>query len=99
MAIIRNELEHKYLKLHEMLIGRGEGRTPDPAFNRDRIAFSISRREFEIETLSLLRRARAAIMYLTFAVRLEEQRRDRERSATALSIPVVSDMWSDEWKI
>jgi hypothetical protein len=68
LAVIRNELEHKYLKLHEMMVGLNEGRTPEPAHNRDRLAYSMSRREFEQETVTLLRRARAALMYLAFAV-------------------------------
>lgn len=99
IATIRNELEHKYLKLHEMMVGLDEGRTPEPAYNRDRLAYSMSRREFEHATLALIRRARAALMYLAFAVRFEEERRDRERKGQGLTMPVVSDVWEDDWKV
>lgn len=99
IAAIRNELEHKYLKLHEMMVDRDEGRTPEPAFNRDRLAYSISRREFEQEALALLRRARAALLYLAFAVRFEEERRDQQRKGKGLTMPVITDVWEDDWKI
>lgn len=98
IATVRNELEHKYLKLHDMMVRTTEGRTPEPSHDRDRLAFSMNRREFERETVVLLQRARAALLYLTFAIRFEEERRDRERSENRVTMPVVSDVWEDEWK-
>ena len=97
-ATIRNELEHKYLKLHDMMVRATEGRTSEPAHDRDRLAFSMNRREFERETLVLLRRARAALLYLSFAIRFEEERRDREAAGDRIAMPVISGVWEDEWK-
>jgi hypothetical protein len=98
IATIRNELEHKYLKLHEMMVHPKEGRTPEAAFDRDRFAYSMKRREFEREAVALLRRARAALLYVSFAIRLEEERRDQERAGNGVAMPVISDVWKDEWK-
>lgn len=99
IATIRNELEHKYLKLHEMMVGLDQGRNPEPAHDHDRLAYSMSRRELENETLALLRRTRAGLMYVAFAVRLEEDRRDRERDSGGLNVSVISDVWEDDWKV
>jgi len=98
-ASVRNELEHKYLKLHEILVGRPKGRVKKSSFDHDRLAYSMSRSDFEDETLALLRRGRSALIYLTFAVRVEEARKEVERGKKGvLTMPVLTDAWEDDWK-
>ena len=99
MAEMRHELEHKYLKLHEIgpqQPGRSRGSGSPEG---DRLAYSVSRREFEQSALRLLQRARSAMIYLVFAIRLEEQRRAEMRSPATINLPVMTDVLADEWKV
>ncbi|MGY3235627.1 tetratricopeptide (TPR) repeat protein [Bradyrhizobium sp. USDA 4448] len=92
LYIIRNCLEHSYLKVHEMLI---------PLTNRedmwlDRLAFSVQREDFFRRTLRVLRLARAALIYLSLGMHHEE--RQRPSSPNSLMMPMFLDTWEDEWK-
>ncbi|MEN6393041.1 MAG: LA2681 family HEPN domain-containing protein, partial [Anaerolineaceae bacterium] len=62
LYIIRNHLEHKYLKIHEMLIQR-----PDDSLSDD-LAYSIERKDFEHKTIKLLRMVRNSLIYLSLAI-------------------------------
>lgn len=98
MAEIRQELEHKYLKLHEYhhgVMGRVE-RHGD--VSHDRLAYSLGRTEFVDRALQLARLVRAALIYLVFAVRIEEQDRATARPAQMLTVPMDVPVWDDEWK-
>lgn len=79
-----------------VMVGTEGGRTPDPAYDTDRLAYSMKRQDFERETVALLRRARAALLCVSFAIRLDEGRRDRDHGVV---MPVISDAWEDEWKV
>jgi hypothetical protein len=93
LYIIRNCLEHSYLKVHEILI-------PDMASDdpfRDRLAYSVQREAFLAKTLLALRRARAALIYLSLGMHQEEQRRSqgkRDRRVASMRL----DHWDDDWK-
>lgn len=76
---IRNQLEHRYLKIHgDPWTGpfKNNGEIGSPL---DALAFSVHRQEFEAKALKLLKLARAALIYLSSAVNCEEYRRARER--------------------
>jgi hypothetical protein len=94
---IRNHLEHKYLKIHEMLVRRSStDRSPFDPFT-DTLAHSIARSEFSDKTLRLLKLSRAALIYLSLGMHWEERRRRKERGDAA-SFPVELDRWDDAWK-
>ncbi len=80
LSEIRNHLEHKYLKVHEILAHKHE---PDPSASPDwidrlwenQLAYSITRNDLIIKTIRLMKVARAALIYLCLGMRREEQRR------------------------
>ena len=93
MAEVRNQLEHKYLKLHgDFWSGHGSSDFCDS------LAKSLSRDEFEVLTLHLLRMARAAIIQLALSVHWEERLRANERDSDSITPPMLLDTWEDEWK-
>jgi hypothetical protein len=60
LCAIRNQLEHRYLKVHEIYTP-----PPDPAasdtMSTDDLAYSVQREDFEAKTLRVLRHARAGL--------------------------------------
>jgi hypothetical protein len=97
MAAVRNQLEHRYLKLH--LFGPPE--PPGPGESRiagEELAYSLDRRDFEQRTLRLLEMARSALINLSLAVHVEEERRQGEDAVPQLTILVPSGVWDDRWK-
>jgi hypothetical protein len=93
LYLIRNHLEHSYLKVHEMLVFRP---APDDPF-RDRLAYSIQREAFIDKTLLVLRRARAALIYLSLGMHQEERRRSKNKK-DGLIASMRLDHWEDDWK-
>jgi tetratricopeptide (TPR) repeat protein len=93
LAEIRNHLEHKYLKIHEIMVPREI--VPDSL--ADRLAFSVERRDFEAKTLRLLRMARAALIYLSLAIYAEEQEKSAAHGGKPV-LPMPLSRWEDEWK-
>lgn len=86
---IRNHLEHKFLKVHELML---PGHTCPEG-----LAYSISRDEFEAKTLRLIKLARAGIIYLTLAMHREERRR-AERAGDGLTMPLPLTSLPDRFK-
>lgn len=96
---IRNHMEHKYLKLHEMFCPSPSNDEETFSSLADKLAYSISRREFEQKTFGLLKMTRAALIYLSLGIHCEEKRRAQKKD-TANHIPrMFLDIWEDEWKI
>jgi hypothetical protein len=93
LYVIRNCLEHSYLKVHEMLPSPSD--THDPF--RDRLAHSVQREAFIAKTLLVLRRARAALIYLSLGMHQEEKRRAAGEK-DGLIAPMHLDHWDDDWK-
>lgn len=94
---IRNHLEHKYLKVHEMLVGRADPNSP-LAWMVDDLAYSIAQTEFNAKALRVLKLARAALIYLSLGMNSEEKRRAaaQDRKGPIFSMPL--DKWDDDWK-
>ena len=91
LAQMRNHLEHKYLKVHWLLVPE----SPDPLaaspavdLFKDTLAYSISSEQLEQRSLHLLRLAREALIYVSLAVHAEEQRRERESPLVGLVAPM-----------
>jgi LA2681-like HEPN len=74
LYVIRNQLEHSYLKVHEILLPRAVREKLDKAW-LDRLAHSVQREDFEGKTLHVFRLARAGLIYLSLGMHAEERRR------------------------
>jgi len=93
---IRNNLEHRYFKVHEVMVPRKAPDAP-PDFFHDRLAYSVQRERFEDKTIRLMKLARAALIYLSLGMHREEERRAKRRSPTKIA-PMSLDLWKDAWK-
>ena len=93
---LRNHLEHKYVKVHGILVTRsGAGdATPDPFF--DSFAHSVSREDLERRTLRLLKLVRSALIYLSLGMHHEEKRRRLMADPGAKPVSMRLDPWEDE---
>jgi hypothetical protein len=99
IALIRNHLEHKYLKLHdELWCGPGDADAKVLSFLTDSLAKSMYRSDFAAKTLRLMKAARAALIYLSLAVRREELSRESSRDPSKIIVPNPLDVWEDDWK-
>lgn len=88
LYLIRNHLEHKYFKLHHpMWHGKpsDDNCHSDPFY--DTWAFSITRPDFENKTIKLLKLVRSALVYLSSAIRFEEEHRAKQRDKNKLIVP------------
>ncbi|MGE0186543.1 MAG: LA2681 family HEPN domain-containing protein [Hyphomonadaceae bacterium] len=92
MAHLRNQLEHRYLQLHDMGAGQDESHSAQPG-----LRFSVAREDFNARTLKLFRYARAALIYLCISVQTEERMR-RTSDGPGLTVPMLLDTWDDDWK-
>lgn len=93
---LRIHLEHRYVKVHEMMVQPNpHGVRPDPFF--DTLPYSISRKSLEERTLRLLKLVREALIYLALAMHREEQRRHAARGE-GLTMPMLLDPLRDRWK-
>ncbi len=92
MRVIRNHLEHKYLKIIEWEAHELVPEFPDPL--EDKVAHKISRARFIDKTVHLLRLVRNALVYLLFAVEYEEK--SKRGNGNIVSIPV--SRFDDDWK-
>ncbi len=94
--IIRNHLEHRYLKVHENLWNTNKSN--DGFMFTDRLSFSITRKELEAKTLRLLKMVRAGLIYLSLTMHIEERKKFGPKE-NADKIPAIElDIWDDEWK-
>ena len=96
---IRNNLEHKYFKLHGSAWKRPTKVSRDASSGlEDTLAFSLYRQEFEAKTLKLLRLVRAALIYLSLAINCEEYERSRKRDPGAILPGLQLGILKDERK-
>lgn len=84
LADLRNHLEHKYVKVHEWLMGHSG---PLDLFH-DTKAHSIVRDDLEGKSLRLLQLVRSALIYLTLGMHQEERKRyaDHEGKVAPMSL-------------
>jgi tetratricopeptide (TPR) repeat protein len=100
---IRNQLEHKYLKVH--FESMGVARTQEGVIGRtDDLAYSILDQDLSIKTLRVLKLARAALIYLSLGMHQEERRKNaaekkggKGRKGT-FQMPMSLRTFPDEWK-
>ncbi|NJD69048.1 MAG: hypothetical protein C3F12_07805 [Candidatus Methylomirabilota bacterium] len=95
----RNHLEHKYLKLHmDEWAGPLAFQDTVGKAMTDSLAFSVYRRDFEMSAISIMRLARAALIYLSLGVHTEEHHRAKGRDFNNMVMPMRLDTWDDDWK-
>lgn len=94
VGVVRQHLEHRYLKLHDIFIAPG---AEDDGL-ADSLAFSLPRLGFEAKTLRLLKMARSALTYLCLAIHEEELGRRRGRDPKEILPSMPLDRWEDDWK-
>ena len=94
---IRNHLEHKYLKIHEMHVPQSADAHPSGLLWTDRLAYSVQRGDFQAKTLRLLKLVRAGLIYLSLGMHATERRRRKEINETTV-FSISLDRWDDEWK-
>lgn len=91
---LRNHMEHKFVSVHDMFL---RAISPFTAETPKAGILDISVSDLIAKTLRQLKLARAAIIYLSLAVYVEEQRRERESDGRS-SMPMSLDPWDDDWK-
>ncbi len=89
LANIRNYIEHKSFKVVESL---------NPYWTKETETYEIDRRLFEDKTFKILKLSRSAIMYLSFLIYEEENKREKNRN-DGLIMPVDFIKLRDEYKI
>jgi len=82
MADIRNNLEHKYLKIHWIEVDKND------ELRFDNLAYSILESDFSEKSFRLLRCAREAIIYLSLAIHVEEKRRNKN-DGLIMPLPII----------
>lgn len=94
LAIIRNFVEHKYFKLHDGMI-----EYDNVSFDglSDRLAFSLSRSDFNNLTLQLLKISRSALIYLCLAL-FSHEIDFMSQKPEEIILPLFLDKWEDHWK-
>ncbi|HEX3104812.1 MAG TPA: LA2681 family HEPN domain-containing protein [Terriglobales bacterium] len=97
LALTRNHLEHKYLKLHDDL-WHGPRRKPDMLTALDdTLAFSVRRADFESQTIRLYQLVRSALIYLACTVHSHELRKKKGLQSERI-MPMFLPDFDDEWK-
>jgi hypothetical protein len=92
LAELRHHLEHKYVKVHEMLLPPMS--IGDPF--HDTLAHAITRSDLEQRTLHLMQLSRSALIYLSLGMHREE--RERAKGKKRLTATMSLDPVLDEWK-
>ena len=87
LAILRNALEHKFVKVHEYRWDRKLQMESDSFYH-------VSEEDLKDYAMRLLEIAREALMYLVYAIGYEESK--KEKSSKAVSMTLAD--YSDEWK-
>jgi hypothetical protein len=85
---VKDCIEQKYLRVTTV---------SSPTIPPDDLALTIPREEFETLAMRALKLARCSIVYLTIAVRLEEQRRENIRTNTPIEeLPPIPELPESE---
>ena len=92
LAELRNHLEHKYVKVHDVLLPPMS--TDDPF--HDTLAHAITRSDLERRTLRLTQLVRSALIYLLLGMHREEHERAKGKEGPTMTMPL--DPWLDDWK-
>lgn len=95
---LRQHAEHRYLKIHDSFFDLNYKDNSARLGLTDTLAKSISRDDFCEKALRMMRLSRAGLIYLCLIIQTEEERRSQERSQESPVMPMVLDIWEDDWK-
>lgn len=87
LAVLRNAFEHKFVKVHEYEWKRKLKLESDSFYH-------VSEDDLKKHTIRLLEISREALMYLVYAIEIEESK--KEKSEKLVSMPLTD--FPDEWK-
>ncbi len=91
ISIIRNALEHKYVKVFSQdFPAQTDGEI-------DGLALYVSEQELTEQTMFLLKLLRETIICLSLAVGIEEKHR-KKQSPEKITVPISIMQYADEWK-
>lgn len=98
LADTRNQLEHRYLKLHMDLWSPPQ----EPSPLDDDLAYSVGRSAFDERLLRILSMARSGLIYLTLTITREERMRDELQGGPeerGINLPMRIPQLPDDWKL
>lgn len=88
LSVLRNAIEHKFIKVHEYTWNR------ELCFESDGF-YHVSENKLKKSVMRLLELAREALMYLVYAIGVNESLKEKE-SENAVTMSILD--YSDEWK-
>lgn len=92
---LRNHMEHKFVSVHDDFMRKiSPLNTETPKVG----ILDISLDDLLSKTLRQLKLARAAIIYLSLAIYVEEKRREDDKDEKKFTFPMILDIWEDNWK-
>ena len=97
LSDVRNHVEHKYLKVHDCPWSGPVAQDKRTALT-DTLAYSIRRDELAERGMMMLRLVRAALIYLSLSIQVEERRRAGQRDAKKQVGVIPLLPWPDKWK-
>ncbi len=89
---IRNQLEHGYLKVHDISLPKQTSEIEE--MWTDTLAYSVQRSDLEEKAIHVLRLARSAIIYLALGMHIEERNKATKGEpgpTLPMSLPIYSD--------
>lgn len=89
---IRKNLEHQYLKVHDGHLKEKINTDKENPYQND-LRHSITEEELKNAALEVLRLSRASLIYLSLAVKFEEDKTNHKGE-----YKIFSDTWEDNWK-
>ena len=89
---MRNHLEHRYLTMTEYDMSDID----EFADSTQRGFYRITRNSFSLKTLKLFKLVRAALIYLSLGIHVEE--RKKRSKVDGIIAPMPLDIWEDDWK-
>lgn len=95
LATLRNHLEHKYVKVHEMVPPKPIliERRRDPHF--DDLAYALSYAELEAKTLRVLKLARSALTCLSLGMHIHERKKAATAAGSDIIVPMLLTLLPD----
>lgn len=86
LAILRNAMEHKFVKVHEIRWDRKLQIEVDSFYH-------ISEEELKKDTMRLLKLSREALFYLVYAIGIEERKKGKPENSVSIQIVDCPDEW------
>ncbi len=92
---LRNHMEHKFVTVHDSFLRSISSHSIEASESG---IFDISATDLIAKTLRQLKLARAAIIYLSLGIHVEEKRRFQKAGRDIVSVPMILPVWEDKRK-